>query len=150
MDRFKPYIRRVINGRRGAFQALFAVSYLALGFSYVFTAPSPSRVQALSWFTDIIPFVSLDALGFIWLIAGAFGAWGAQRPRPQDEWSFIALTLAPTAWGFLYIGAVVFQTNPHGWVTSILYWCIAGAVMVVSGMTGDNDRDEREIRAVRP
>ena len=46
------------------------------------------------------------------------------------------------------LGAVTFGTNPHGWVTSVLYWCIAGAVMVVSGMTGDNDRDERAVKVV--
>jgi hypothetical protein len=147
MGILKPLVRRAVNGRRGAFQALFAVSYLALGLSYVLLPSSPGRAVALAWIPDVVP---LNLLGFIWLIAGVFGLWGATRARPADEWSFIALTLAPTVWGFLYLGAVVFGTSPQGWVTSVLYWCIAGAVMVVSGMTGDNDRDERKTRVVRP
>lgn len=150
MDRLRPIAHKAINGRRGAFQALFSVSYLALGLSYILSEPSPGRAQSLSWLTNLMPVLPLDTLGLIWLIAGVFGAWGARRPRPKDEWSFIALTLAPTIWGFLYLGAVVFGTNVHGWVTSILYWCIAGAVMVVSGMTGDNDRDERPVKVVGP
>ena len=147
MRRVKPLARKIVNGRRGAFQSLFAASYLAVGVSYVFMEQSPSRRQALSWLTDWVP---LPVLGLAWIVAAGFGWWGSFRARPKDEWSFIALTAVPTMWGFLYIGSVIFQTNPFGWVTSILYWCIAGAVMVVSGMTGDHDRDEREIRAVRP
>lgn len=145
MHRLRPLARKVVNGRRGAFQALFAVSYLAIGFSYVFIPSSPGRLQALSWLPDFVP---LNLLGILWILAGSLGAWGSSRPRPSDEWSFIALTLAPTVWGFLYFGAVVFGTYAQGWVTTILYWCIAGAVMVVSGMTGDSDRDERETRVV--
>lgn len=147
MDRLRPLAQKFVNGRRGAFQALFAVSYLALGVSYVFIPSSPGRAHDMSW---LIEFVPLNVIGVIWAVAGLVGVWGATRPRPKDEWSFIALTLAPTIWGFLYIVAVVVGTNPYGWITSVLYWCIAGAVMVVSGMTGDNDRDERETRVVRP
>ncbi len=146
MGRLKPY-GRIINGRRGAFQALFAAAYLALAASYLIFPISPSRADALSWIPDQIPF---EYLGVIWLVAGVSGMWGATLPRPRDEWSFTVLTFAPILWGFLYVGSVVFQTAPQGWVTSVLYWCIAGAVMVVSGMTGDNDRDERETRVIRP
>jgi hypothetical protein len=146
MHRFKPYIHRFVNGRRGAFQALFAAAYLALGASYAFLPSSPGRAQALAYLPDFIP---LNILGLIWLVAGVFGVVGATRPRPKDEWSFMVLTLAPTVWGCLYLAASFTGTSAQGWVTSVLYWCIAGAVMVVSGMTGDNDRDERCTRVVR-
>lgn len=146
MKRLKGHIGRVVNGRRGAFQALFAFAYLALGLSYVAMPSGPARAEALSWLTDQVP---LNVLGFLWVAAAAFAFCGSSRPRPKDKWSFVALTLAPTLWGFFYLISTFVGTFPQGWVTSILYWCIAAGVMVVSGMTGDNDRDEREVRAVR-
>lgn len=134
-----------INGRRGAFQLLFAAAYLCLGLSYVALPSSPGRERSLTWLTSVIP---LDALGWLWIIGAVAGILGSRMARPKDRRSFSALTLVPSVWGFLYLVSVFTGHNPFGWITTAMYWCIAGAVMCASGMNGDTDRDDREIRAV--
>lgn len=52
MRRLKLLAHRAVNGRRGAFQALFALSYSALGFTYAFvdsrsTSRSSVKVQEI-------------------------------------------------------------------------------------------------------
>lgn len=128
-----------INGRRGAFQLLFAIVYTLLGISYLVVPPSTGRTTALSWLPDFL----IHPLGFIWLTVALIAFIGTSLPRPKDRFSFTALTLAPAIWGFLYLMAWIFGTSPTGWVTTCLYWAMAGAVMVVSGMQGPTDRDER-------
>ncbi|ALV45838.1 hypothetical protein MB46_10435 [Arthrobacter alpinus] len=132
----------IVNGRRGAFQVLFATVYTLVSVSYLLVPPSPGRSSALSW----LPGAHVHYLGFIWAVVAVVGFVGATLPRPRDRFSFIGLTLAPTIWGFLYLIGWMLGTSKTGWVTTCLYWAIAGAVMVVSGMQGPSDRDERMAR----
>lgn len=127
-------MRLKLNGRRGAFQLLFAIVYGCLALSLMRGLP-----HSLSWLEE---FVSYWALVSLWG-APALGALiGCLLPRPKDAYSFFLLSLAPIATGFLFLISMArdTSTSPFGF---IVYWALAGAVMVVSGMTGDSDRDER-------
>jgi hypothetical protein len=133
-----------INGRRGAFQLLFGVVY---GMLTIGTFIAQDFPPALVWLETYLDTPAL--LAPVWATPALAALIGAFLPRPGDWFSFAAMTFAPAIWGCLYlIGAFV---EPHG--TSlfgvILYWALAGAVMVVAGMTGDKDRDHRET-AVTP
>lgn len=128
-----------INGRRGAFQLLFGTVYGCLALAISGRWPT-----ALAWLGEYIPLISFVS---VWAIPAIAALIGAFLPRPKDAFSFVLLTIAPILSGFLFlIGALVEprDASPYG---TIVYWALAGAVMVVSGMTGDRDRDEREVKA---
>lgn len=131
-----------INGRRGAFQLLFGIVYgcLALAMSRKWTT-------SLEWMGD---YVSHYVLVAVWAIPAIAAFVGMFLPRPKDALSFALLTAAPILNGVLFIiGAFVAPsvTSPYG---LIVYWALGAAVMVVSGMTGDSDRDEREVKVWTP
>lgn len=153
MRRLKPYgrvsarARELINGRRGAFQLIFALVYFILGISYVILPSTQGRENALGWIGQYIP---LRILGLVWLVAAVMAVIGSRTCRPHDRHSFMALAVAPMVWGFLYIGGAV---GAGAWVyalTAVLYGALGTAVLIVSGMNGDHDRDERRIVEVSP
>lgn len=134
-----------INGRRGAFQILFGVVYGCLTIAILLSKTFAPALVFLGA-SGIPP----SALAAIWAPPAIAALIGAFRPRPKDAFSFILLTFAPTAFGCLYlIGGFV---SPVGtsFFGVVLYWALAGAVMVVSGMTGDRDRDERRVKTWSP
>lgn len=128
-----------INGRRGAFQLLFAIAYGFLALTMTRRWPT-----SLSFLDQFMPHF---VLAVVWAIPAIAALVGAFLPRPKDAFSFRLLAVTPILSGFLFLlGAIVDpeSASPYG---PIVYWALAGAVMVVSGMTGDRDRDEREVRA---
>lgn len=135
-------MRNKINGRRGAFQLLFAGVYLIVGFSFFTTPASGARQKSLSWLTSIVP---LEPFAALWIVAGLLGIVAAFQCRPRDWFGFSALVFAPAVWGALFaIGAVL--GTPAAWVSAAVYWLFAAAPMIVSGMQGERDRDTRMTR----
>lgn len=131
-----------INGRRGAFQLLFGIVYGSLALTMLRRFPT-----SLAWLEEYVPHWPLAV---VWIIPAAAAIAGAFLPRPKDAFSFVFLAAAPIFTGFLFlIGAFVAPevTSPYG---LIVYWALGAAVMVVSGMTGDKDRDEREVKTWSP
>lgn len=130
---------RWVNGRRGAFQLLFAVVYGCLALANTRRWPG-----SLEW---LEPYASHWCLVALWGVPAAVALVGAFLPRPKDALSFAGLALAPIMTGFLFaIGALLnlaSSPSPYG---LIVYWALGAAVLVVSGMTGDSDRDEREVK----
>ncbi|WGW12763.1 hypothetical protein LWF01_03030 [Saxibacter everestensis] len=120
-----------LNGRRGAFQLLFSLTYLALGVSYLLVEPSRARANALDWLTA---FVDVNDLGWPWLIAAMVAAMSAFQVEPLDRYGFGALAAIPAAWGCLYLIPTFTGEARTGWITTCLYWSLAVAVMVVAGM----------------
>lgn len=129
-----------INGRRGAFQILFGVVFGMLATACLIADEFPPTIAWVGMFLH-----SPSMLAVLWAAPCVLAFIGAFLPRPRDYFSFGAMTVAPTVWGILYvIGAVISpqETSAFG---AVLYWAIAGAIMVVSGMAGDRDRDHREV-----
>lgn len=130
---------RWVNGRRGAFQLLFAVVYACLAL-----ASSKRWSTSLAW---LEPYASHWTLVAVWGVAAVAALVGAFLPRPKDALSFAALALAPILTGFLYaIGQLMHLSSTGSPFGLIVYWALGAAVLVVSGMTGDSDRDEREVK----
>lgn len=131
--------RRIINGRRGSFQLLFAFVYLILGGSFLLATPSPSRQAALGWLGELVPH-----LGYVWLIAAVLALSGMHRARGSDSYSFAALTFAPLVFGGFFLIGVLAGAPATGLISTATYWLIGAAVMVASGMQGDHDRCARK------
>jgi len=130
--------RRILNGRRGTFQLLFAFVYLILGASFLLAAPSPSRQAALGWLGVLVPH-----LGYVWVIAAILAFTAAHKARGDDSYSYAALTFAPIIFGGFFLLGVIFGAPATGLISTATHWLIGAAVMVVSGMQGDNDRCAR-------
>lgn len=131
-----------INGRRGAFQLLFAVVYGCLAL-----AISRKWPTSLEW---LDAYMSHFVLVAVWAIPTVVALVGAFLPRPKDALSFALLACAPILSGFLFLLAALVEperSSPYG---LIVYWALGAAVMVVSGMTGDSDRDERKVKVWTP
>lgn len=127
-----------INGRRGAFQFLFGLIYGCLALAMARKWPT-----SLEWMDA---YMSHFVLVGIWAVPAIAALVGAFLPRPRDAFSFALLAAAPIVIGFLFIiGAFVAPdaTSPYG---LIVYWALGAIVMVVAGMTGDSDRDERKVK----
>ena len=130
-----------LNGRRGAFQLVYAAVYAFIGLSFVLAPQALSRSTSLRWLDDL---GALQAFGALWLLASGAAVMGAFLPRPRDWFSFVALTFAPAVWGGLFlIGVVIAGAPPVGLVSTAVYWLFAASPMIVSGMQGASDRDHR-------
>lgn len=133
-----------LNGRRGAFQLLFSAVYLVIGLSFVLLPASSSRAEALAWLNVI--HLPVEPFAFAWVAAALVGFVSAFLCRPSDWRGFAALTLAPALWGALFFVGAVFCGAPIlGLVTCAVYWLLAATAMVVSDMSGPNDRDHRRV-----
>lgn len=132
-----------INGRRGAFQLLFATIHFIVGASFLLIPAAPSRQAALQYLVDLnIPLAPFAAL---WILSGALATVSAFKCRPADWFGFAALVVAPSVWGVLFLAGVVFASAPPlGVLTAAIYWVFGATSMIVSGMQGQNDRDRRE------
>lgn len=129
-----------LNGRRGAFQFLFGVVYIVVGCSFIFTPQAGARQASLQWVTAFVP---LEPLAALWVVAGVLGLVSAFHARPKDWFGFAALVFAPAFWGSLFfIGS--FVGTPFAFVSAAIYWLFAATPMIVSGMQGERDRDQRK------
>ena len=93
-------MRNKINGRRGAFQLVYAGVYLVIGASFVIGPGAASRSQSLRWLSDL---GAVSLFGWLWIIAAVAATVGAFLPRPQDWFSFFMLVFAPAVWGGLFV-----------------------------------------------
>lgn len=132
--------RRIINGRRGTFQLLFAFVYALLGASFLLAEPSPARQAALGWLGPLVPH-----LGYIWVVAAIAALTAVHKPRGDDSYSYAGLTFAPLIFGGLFLIGLFLGAPMTGAITVATYWLLGAAVMVVSGMSGDNDRCARNL-----
>lgn len=122
---------RHLNGHRGAFLLLFGVAYACLGYSLALVPAEAGRHSALAWMVDVIP---INVCGFLWCGAAAAGICSAFLPTGRDRFGFAVLTFVPFAWGGCFAVAWLVSGVPHAWASTVLYWSLAAAVMVVAGM----------------
>jgi membrane associated rhomboid family serine protease len=131
-----------INGRRGALQILFTALYLVVGYSFITNPSAGTRGEALRWLT---PYLPIEPFAALWLAAAAFASVAAFKCRPDDSFGFVALVLAPSIWGALFlIGGLT--GSPSAYTSAAVYGAFAGVIMIASGMQGDKDRDRRKIQ----
>jgi hypothetical protein len=131
-----------VNGRRGALQLLFTALYLVVGYSFMTNPSAGTRADALRWLT---PYLPVEPFAALWLVAAGLAAVAAFKCRPADSFGFVALVLAPSIWGALFlIGGLTGSRS--AFTSAVVYGAFAGIIMIASGMQGDKDRDRRKIQ----
>lgn len=134
-------MRLRINGRRGAFQLLFAFIHFFVGFSFVSAPAASSRTAALGYLGDWT-----TPLAVLWFISAGLAIVSSVFCRPRDWFGFAALVVAPGVWGCLFLFGVLFAGGPiFGLLSTAIYWVFGATSMIVSGMQGATDRDRREV-----
>lgn len=108
-------------GRRGAFLGFLAVLDLAYGYSLLATA-APQRQLDL--------FLPWEAWGGIW--AGTGLVCLAAVFSVSDRWAFTAAAFLKAAWAALAVDEWAVQGVPRGWVSAVVFGCLALTVLVVS------------------
>lgn len=92
-------------------------------------AISPTLVVIL----DLAP---LRVWGFVWFLCGlgmVMAAVHHWHERLAGDIGFGVGFGMPLLWGLL-AGASVFSGAERGWVTAIVYWTMAGAILAAAGM----------------
>jgi peptidoglycan/LPS O-acetylase OafA/YrhL len=130
-----------VNGRRGAFQLLFAFIHFFVGVSFITAPAASSRTAAIGYLGDWTA-----PLACLWLVSAGLAIVAAFLCRPRDWFGFAALVIAPGIWGFLFLAGVLFAGGPIlGILSTAIYWVFGACSMIVSGMQGESDRDNREV-----
>lgn len=131
-----------INGRRGAFQLLFAFIHFFIGISFITAPNASSRTVALGYLADL--HIPLAPLAFVWILSACLAVVAGFLCRPNDWFGFAALVFAPTVWGAMFLIGVFVSGEKMGLLSAAIYWVFAATAMIVSGMQGESDRDARK------
>ena len=134
---------RGVNGRRGAFQLLFAFIYFFIGLSFVTAPEASSRVAALGYLANL--HIPIGPIAALWIISSLLAVVSAFHCRPKDWFGFAALVFAPAVWGALFMLGVILGGPSLGLLSAAIYWAFGATAMIVSGMQGESDRDRRHI-----
>jgi hypothetical protein len=130
-----------LNGRRGAFQLLFAFIYFFVGVSFITAPEGSSRTVALGYLANLN--IPLPPLAAVWILSAVLAATSAFYCRPRDWFGFAALVFAPVIWGALFIIGVFVGGPIFGLLSGAIYWVFGATAIIVSGMQGERDRDRR-------
>lgn len=94
-----PGRARLFSGRpgvRGRFLVFMGAGKVCLGASFIF---EPPPMAGLSLLTRFAP---LHCWAWVWIIAGAVTFAAAWVPFTRDVWGFVAASVPPTLWAFVY------------------------------------------------
>ncbi len=120
-----------INGRRGAFLAIFGVIYAAIGSSYLSPPPSSTVRQTLAW----VPFPhALQLVGVAFIVAGIVAGVSAFHTLPSDRVGFEVLSGVTFAWAALEVLSWGLGYAGRGWVSGLIFGLLAVTILTVSGM----------------
>lgn len=124
-----PRAYKAINGKRGAFLCLHALVYIGIGVTYITT---PNRtVQVFGWLPD---FLTLDVLGWVWIVAAVVGVLSAfiHDPPRTDKIGYAVMTSVPLLWAGLMLISWLTGYNSTGLIAAVVYGGFAGVIMLVS------------------
>ena len=131
-----------INGRRGAFQLLFGGIFVVVGLNFFATEHQAAAEKYFGWLGP----VPLGWFAALWVVAGVVAIACAFLARPKDAAGFVALVFAPGIWLGLFVTSAIVTGSQAALVQGIIYGGFAAAPLIVSGMQGADDRDQREVR----
>lgn len=115
--------------RQDGYLILKGFLQLFLGYAYA-VAPVPrSTRSSLSTVTDTIP---LHVFGFLWIAAGCYCIVAGLMSRKVA--GFAVGVFMPSIWGLLYVFCWLHGDPGRGWVTAGIFWSIAGAMYLASGL----------------
>ncbi len=133
--------------RHGLVLVVAGLVYIAIGFAYLATNPSPYRTQGLYYALQIMGY---HAWGGVFVIAGVLAILSARYPPASETWGYIVLTGLSTGWATFYAaGVLLHDTPPTNIIGTLCYgllgfmwWAISGLVNPSSMVRLANDMDK--------
>lgn len=112
-------------------------TYVAIGCSYVFTEPPPSRRQALTVATD---WWDLHYWGYVFIFVGVLAFVSSRWPPISRSWGYVALTSLSAGWAAFYLMGIIVHHTPLTNISSVLMWgLIAYLWRGISGLRNPGD-----------
>ncbi len=122
---------RLLNlpDRRDWFLALIGALALLLGYAYTVVHIPPGVKNPIRVALQLMP---LWAWGAAWVAAGAYCILAAFTDRRVG--GFTVAPFMPSVWGFAYLVGWINGDADRGWITTGIFWALAGAVYCVAGL----------------
>lgn len=106
--------------------------YIALGITYLTTAPTVSRTDSLAVALFVMP---LRGWGVVWIVAGVLAAISSRWPPASETWGYQALSGMASLWAAFYVLGVLAMGSPVQSLTSGLVWgLIAFLWVIIAGL----------------
>lgn len=134
-----PYI----NGSRGRYLLASAVIYLLIGFNFLPVRHGETRGRFFGWMYELWNIHPGVIVGPLWIIAGVVMLTGGFLRRPHDKWAFAAAWMAPSVLTFFYFVGFWYTRDPQSILAIVIYVFFSFMSVIVSGMEGDEERNER-------
>lgn len=115
--------------RSDAYLMVKGALFLSLGIAYTLVDVPSSARNSLSTVTDFIP---LHVFGYLWLAVGFYCIAAG-----LFDWKVIGFAVGiimPILWGLIYGVCWIHGDPGRGWVSTVLFWAIAGAMYCAAGM----------------
>lgn len=110
-------------GRRGRFLAFMGMGKMCWGIGLIVEPPNPGGLELL---TGIAP---LHCWAWVWIVAGAVTFGSAWVRFGQDRFGFLAASIPPSMWAFVYGWAALLGHYPRG--VFIFLWYITSHCGVI-------------------
>jgi len=110
-------------GRRGPFLLFMGIGKVCWGLGLIVQPPNPAGLELL---TGIAP---LHCWAWVWVLAGVVTFGSAWVRFGQDRFGFLAASVPPALWAFVYGWAAVTGTYPRG--IFIFLWYITSHCGVI-------------------
>lgn len=123
-------MRRLVNrmGRRGYFLGFFGI--LGLVYSLYLIKP-PAETKTGPSYKQLGTILPLRAVGFLWLAMALICL--VQMWTKRDKLAFMLSSGVFGGWGLIYLSGWIFNIIPLGWLSSAIWFVLAGGSMIVSG-----------------
>lgn len=134
-------LRRKIfpGGKRGHFQALFGLIYLALGLAYL--AGASRATDSFQWLPGAPAIVVVLSCG--WVLSGLLAVPSSLLYPPTDRFGLMAMSGIAWSWAVLQLASWATGHAPTGWIGFFVYLALGAAVLSVSGMIDPRVASER-------
>lgn len=115
--------------QRDAYLILKGLLFLFLGYAYAVAHVPPATRNSLSTVTGVLP---LHVYGLLWIAAGLYCIAAAFTESKIGGWA--VGVFMPSIWGLLYLICWINGDPGRGWVSTGVFWAIAGAMFCASGL----------------
>lgn len=115
--------------------------YVAIGISYIWAEPTPTREVALHF---ALQWISLEHWGVIFICAGLLAIISSRWPPVSETWGYTVLTGLSSAWSAFYLVGVLFWHSPPTNLSGVMSWgLIAFMWWAISGLINPSDIEDR-------
>jgi hypothetical protein len=105
--------------RHSLILTIAGISYMLTGSTYILSALTPARKQALAVALRWFP---IEIWGMIFVLVGLMAAFSSRWPRLSKSWGYAVLTGLSAGWSATYAAGVIFEGAPSGNISAVLQW----------------------------